>query len=153
MMPSPTVYDYYQVIRQRKPLFLASFVFYIAVIMIVIFTVRPRFRSQAVILPIASTQQSSLMSTDQSLGSLTKLLDISGPYGPTEIIVAILKSRQIASRVIQRENLLPILFEKDWDPEKRKWKIEDPIDIPVLEDGVTRLLKWNVKVIHEKQMP
>jgi uncharacterized protein involved in exopolysaccharide biosynthesis len=43
---------------------------------------------------------------------------------------ALLKSRRLLQRTVAKHDLLPVLFARDWDPEKKAWNVERPEDVP-----------------------
>lgn len=49
--------------------------------------------------------------------------------------VAVLQSESLTQQFIQQHGLLPILFPKKWNPETRRWQVDDPRKIPTLWDG------------------
>ncbi|MBE9526406.1 MAG: hypothetical protein IME94_05465 [Proteobacteria bacterium] len=68
-----------------------------------------------------------------NLGGLASLAGISvGSSSSAEENLAILKSREFLWGVIESENIMPILFQDEWDPIKKRWLKEDPDDQPSL---------------------
>ncbi|HDZ24721.1 MAG TPA: hypothetical protein ENH70_09325 [Desulfobacteraceae bacterium] len=54
-----------------------------------------------------------------------------------EKIVTELNSRKLAAMVIERYDLMPVLFPEAWDSDKNKWKAD--ISPPTLQDGIKAL--------------
>lgn len=52
--------------------------------------------------------------------------------------LAILQSRQLADTFIRKQQLLPVLYAKYWNPESQSWRTSDPDEIPSEEDGYRR---------------
>jgi uncharacterized protein involved in exopolysaccharide biosynthesis len=46
--------------------------------------------------------------------------------------MSFLESRTLKERLISKYGLLPVLYEKLWDPEKKKWLVDDPEDTPTV---------------------
>jgi uncharacterized protein involved in exopolysaccharide biosynthesis len=67
-------------------------------------------------------------------------LNLSGNDHKQESL-AILQSEALAERFIQQNNLLPVLFEKRWDPVGHKWKTTDPEKVPTLWKGYQEFKK------------
>ncbi|MFA6013150.1 MAG: Wzz/FepE/Etk N-terminal domain-containing protein [Desulfobacteraceae bacterium] len=61
------------------------------------------------------------------------------------ILLAILKSETLAERVIKRANLLPHLFPKRWDSEKKEWKTKFDEKVPTEKMGMA-VLKRMIKI-------
>jgi uncharacterized protein involved in exopolysaccharide biosynthesis len=67
------------------------------------------------------------------LGGLVSLAGISGSGGGfRDETIATLKSEILTEQYIRDNNLLPILYAKKWDAQNRKWKTDDPKQIPTL---------------------
>lgn len=105
-----------------------------------------QYSSTATLLPIekkSSGNLSSLMdSVGGGLGMIAAQAGIGG--GAADKFVTILNSRSLTEKVIESENLLPVLFEKEWDFSTKRWK--KPLlhytakrSGPSLQDGVARM--------------
>ena len=82
------------------------------------------------------------------LGSLANLAGISVGGGDTAEATAVLKSRDLARTYIERESLLTLFFERQWDAAQGKWKASDPEDQPDLRDAV-RYWDRKLRNVHE----
>ena len=77
-----------------------------------------------------------------SLGSLGGLGGIVagqlgiGGGGSLEKIEAVLNSRDLSTRIIEKYDLMPILFAENWDAKKHEWLIKQP---PTLQDGLKNI--------------
>lgn len=95
----------------------------------------PIFRAEVLLAPVANDSKAGLGGLASQFGDLAGLVGINlGGSGadPTQEAVATLKSRVLTEAFIKDENLLPVLFENDWDADKKKWKHDNPDDIPTL---------------------
>lgn len=93
----------------------------------------PVFRAEVLLAPVASESKAGLAGLAGQFGDLASLVGINlGSGDLTQEAVAALKSRLLTEAFIKDKNLLPVLFEDDWDAEKKRWKHEDPEDIPTL---------------------
>lgn len=61
------------------------------------------------------------------------------------ILLAILESETLAERVVKSANLLPYLFPKRWDPEKKEWKTKFDEKVPTEKMGMA-VLKRMIKI-------
>ncbi len=145
--------DYYKVIMRHKKM-IAGIVMAVSVIAVVTSLLMAKtFKADAVIIPVSSKGggggMSALSSQFGGLASLAGMSLSSGP-GDAEKLLAILKSRTIVENVINRENLMPILFEKQWDAAANRWKSSDPEKMPDMEMAV-RKMKGAVVISDDKK--
>jgi uncharacterized protein involved in exopolysaccharide biosynthesis len=84
------------------------------------------YRADALLAP--NREVASDVGGGSMLGSLGSIASLSGLLEPGQTItgeaIATLRSRAFLQKFIEDEDLLPILYEKDWDPVRRKWKPE-----------------------------
>ncbi len=97
------------------------------------------YESKAVILPIGG-QKNGMFSAVAQMG-LGGLLGNMGGSSDTGQLVAMLKSRTFAMRIIEKYGLLRVFHKNAWDEEKQRWKEEDPRKQPNVESGVGQLLR------------
>lgn len=109
------------------------------VLAVIVSLVWPKtYRAEAVIMPLGGQKGGGGLSAAVSQMGLGGLLGgIGGASSNSTQIMAILKSRTLAERVIQRYDLLPLLYEGAWDPATSRWI--DAQNPPNLEDAVRRL--------------
>jgi uncharacterized protein involved in exopolysaccharide biosynthesis len=85
----------------------------------------PIYRGEATVVIVEpDASGSSLSGLSGMLGQLGGLVSMSGLGPATERgeYVAMLKSRRLIDSFVQQENLLPVLFAKDWDPVNKRWR-------------------------------
>lgn len=74
-----------------------------------------------------------------------------GGGGTLEKLEVVLKSRALSTRVIEKYDLMPILFPKKWDAVKKAWITKGPKDKPpTLQDGI-KIQKSLLKVNRDKK--
>ncbi|MFA4874507.1 MAG: Wzz/FepE/Etk N-terminal domain-containing protein [bacterium] len=146
--------DYWRVIKKhRKTIYgivMATSVFAVVGSLLMSKT----YKAEAVIIPVSAKSGGAGLSTLASqFGGLASLagMGLPGAAGEGEKIIAILKSRTLTENVINRENLMPILFEKAWDAKAGKWKTDDPEKQPNMEMAVKTLRASVVTVNDIKQ--
>ena len=95
------------------------------------------YRGDVLMASVAMEDESgSIASKLGGLGGLASLAGISLPNaGNTDENLAILTSREFLWRFFEEKNLLPILFEDDWNEGTQKWHEEDPDEQPSLWDA------------------
>jgi len=90
------------------------------------FLMTPQYRATTVLVSASSDRPglgSSISGAMGSLGGLASLAGISVGSGSseTEEALAVLRSRQFTEAFIRDGNLMPVLFYKKWDIQKRQW--------------------------------
>lgn len=110
----------------------------------------PVYRAQAVVVPREDSASGVLgRSIMGQLGGLAGLAGGMLPTGANEAeILATLRSRALVERFIEERDLLPVLFEDDWDAERGTWTETDPRRIPTLRDGF-RVFDRRVRTVQE----
>ncbi|HEX5046064.1 MAG TPA: Wzz/FepE/Etk N-terminal domain-containing protein [Gammaproteobacteria bacterium] len=86
------------------------------------------------------------------LGAVGGLASLAGLALPTDDrsaeARALLESKEFSMEFVRNENLLPVLFEKDWDAEAGRWRTNDPKRIPTELDAY-RLLRDKVRTVSQ----
>ena len=81
-------------------------------------------------------QQSRLAALAGQFSGLVAQLGLGGGITDnTQEAIATLRSRQFIESFIEDYDLLPILFHDLWDPQPRRWIVDDPAEIPSTADG------------------
>lgn len=82
------------------------------------------YRADALLAP--NREVAAELSGAAMLGSLGNIASLSGLLEPeqalTDEAIATLRSRAFLRKFIEDESLLPILYQKKWDPETKNWK-------------------------------
>ncbi len=100
------------------------------------FLMTPVYRA-TVVMVSATTDRSSLSSAlGSALGSLGGIASLAGVgVGANDVAVeealAVMRSRKFTEDFLRDNNLLPVLFDKDWDSAGKKWKVPAD-DIPTM---------------------
>jgi uncharacterized protein involved in exopolysaccharide biosynthesis len=98
------------------------------------------YRADVVLAPVRATSADDLASPLGSLGGLASLAGISVGSSTSEPL-AVLESRDLAREFIEQQNLLPVLFARQWDAKLARWTPTDPKDWPDVRDGVKYLIE------------
>lgn len=109
------------------------------------FAVTPKYRAEVVFSPVSGS--ASFSGGDLgSLGGLAALagLGLGGASKRSDESLEYLRSRQFTREFIERHQLLPLLYAKKWDAQRRAWRA----DPPTISEGVERFSK-NVREITE----
>ena len=141
--------DYLAVLVKRKGLiFSAGFIGGLAAL-IVTFTIPDVYRSQATIMPRPRDEDHGAKISDlQDFVGVTGEIVRFGAWGDIDKFEIMLKSRELTRRVVDRYDLMPDLFEDQWDPLMDGWK-ECPA--PTFQDAY-RLLMGMLKVSRQSNI-
>jgi uncharacterized protein involved in exopolysaccharide biosynthesis len=81
----------------------------------------------------ANGQTGALGGLSSQFQGLAALAGVSGAGDSKKSeILAVLQSESLTEAYIRENDLLPLLFPKQWDPINKKWKISDPEKVPTL---------------------
>ncbi|MGH8223102.1 MAG: Wzz/FepE/Etk N-terminal domain-containing protein [Woeseiaceae bacterium] len=124
--------DLWRVIWAGKWLILSSSVLVALATTIAAFLITPVYRAEVVLAPVAAQRSSSSLATlAGQLGGIATLAGINlGTDESSAEAIAILRSRALTERFIEKNKLLPVLFSEDWDQASGTWHVDDPDDIP-----------------------
>lgn len=117
---------------------IASLFFLSVVASVVVgFLLPKQYKAEAVLLPIEESGMGGLASVLSSspLGSLVGGGALGG--GGSQKLRAVLNSRSVKERVIERLDLMKVFYREAWDSQNQRWR--DPEDPPLLEDAVQTL--------------
>ena len=119
-----------------------------ALALVVSFIITPVYRATVLMVPVEGVDsKSGYGDLVSQLGGLASLAGMSLTNdAQTEEIIATLTSRAFSSKFIIEHDLMPYLFESIWDAENKEWLVDDPDDIPSLNDGFN-LLDSSVRTI------
>lgn len=95
-----------------------------------------RFDASLVMAPVSNSSGNAQLGGLSSLASQFGLSGLAGlaSVGDTKKFesIALLQSEYLTERYIQENDLLPVIYAKRWDSQKKQWKVRDPKDIPTL---------------------
>jgi len=103
----------------------------------------PIYRAQAVIAPPEQKKAGGASAALAAFGGFGA--EIAGSLGVSlggadaNRLEALLKSHRLIERVVEKNQLLPVLFDERWDPVKDQWIVEDPKDVPNIWDAASAL--------------
>jgi uncharacterized protein involved in exopolysaccharide biosynthesis len=142
--------DYVIVLLKYKWL-IFGIVFAAGVAAVIISLMLPNiYRSEATIIP----RQQEKSATSSALSALGALSGIAGEMvglgggGDLDKFEVVLKSRELARRIVEKYKLMPELFEKQWDPLKKEWK-ENPA--PTLQDAYKMVTKKMLAIARDRK--
>jgi uncharacterized protein involved in exopolysaccharide biosynthesis len=93
----------------------------------VAFLATPIYRAEVVAVPVPDQEaRGALSGLSDQLGGLAPLAGINLGGGQDAQAIATLRSRALVAQLIRDENLLPVLYEKLWDKERKAWLSDDP---------------------------
>jgi uncharacterized protein involved in exopolysaccharide biosynthesis len=142
--------DLFMVVVRRKRLII-GLVFLTGVAAVIISLLMTNiYRSEATIAP-RELEQSPGKALTGALGGLGGMVASEfglGGGSDADKIEVLLKSRQLANLVVEKHNLLPILFDKKWDSQKKAW-IETPS--PTIQDAYKLIKDGLLKVTRDRK--
>jgi uncharacterized protein involved in exopolysaccharide biosynthesis len=131
--------DYIIVLLKHKWLIL-GIVFATGIAAVIITLMLPNiYRSEATIIP-RQQEKSATSSALSALGALSGMageLAGLGGGGDVDKFEVVLKSRELARRVVEKYKLMPELFEEEWDPLKKQWR-KNPA--PTMQDAYKAII-------------
>jgi uncharacterized protein involved in exopolysaccharide biosynthesis len=110
---------------------------------------RPVYRAEAVVIPVTSTgdTKSLLSGLGGQLGSLAETAGIGLPKGAdSSESMGVINSWNLVSQYISRENLLPVIYAKRWDAQRKTWIPSFFGKIPTVWLGTKYFIK-NIRTI------
>jgi uncharacterized protein involved in exopolysaccharide biosynthesis len=122
-----------------------------AVAVLIAFLSTPLYKATIVISPVASAPGSGSLggvgNALSQLGGIASLagLGVSGDSRKNESL-AVLKSEELTDQYIKQNDLLPVLFERDWDATHKRWTETRPEKIPTLWKA-NRLFAHSIRTI------
>lgn len=132
------LFEFWQVLLKWKRTIILI-VFFLTLFSVIFSLFLPKvYKAEATVFPVGGTK---------AIGGLAGV--ITGEFiggGITSVgssslqLMAILTSRTLAERVIERYGLLPILYPTLWDQKNQKWLANDPKQKPKMQDIVDNLL-------------
>ena len=148
-----TVREVLVALRDNWVLSLSAILVCIAGAVAIAWLLRPVYRSEVVLAPVSEeSTDATLAGIAGQLGGLATLAGIAPPGADNSAIaVATLKSDILAEEFIRNRNLLPTLFADDWDAQQKRWTIEDPDDVPTLNDAIERFDTKVREVFEDKE--
>jgi uncharacterized protein involved in exopolysaccharide biosynthesis len=108
------------------------------------------YRADVLLAPANTTSADAVAGQLGSLGGLASLVN-KNMGGSASESLAVLESRDLAREFIQQQNLLPVLFARQWDAKSARWTPKDPKDWPDARDGVKYLSEKILTVQDDKK--
>lgn len=99
--------------------------------------IEKKYQATVIISPVSnSTSSGQLGAVNSAISQFSGLASLVGGSAPIDTgrseSLAVLQSEALTERYIQENDLLPILYQKQWDPIGKKWKGTDPGTNPTL---------------------
>ena len=117
--------DILKVVRRRKVLILTTIAFSTLAAAAINLKTPNRYTATATLMPVENNHAGILASVIGSMGGgLGQLASQAGlaSGGTNDKFVTILQARTLSESVINHLNLLPILFDDQWDAQRKSWK-------------------------------
>jgi uncharacterized protein involved in exopolysaccharide biosynthesis len=143
MEPEINLLDFWRILKKRKILFVAT-VFVVTAAAVVFSLVYPvSYQAKASLMPVTSQKMSGLAGLMGGQGGLNILSGLGGGTTVSSQIQAVLSSRTLAERVINKCGLLRRIYDKAWDADRGGWRTgpDGKSMEPPMDDAVDTLLK------------
>ena len=129
--------EFLSLLWARRLLVSTIVVVFVTLAVIAGYVMTPVYRSAALLVPaeVEASGMSSLLGDLGDLGGLAALagLNLGGDGNAAAESIAVLRSRSFTEAFIRDENLLPVLFDGEWDADNGRWRdLDDP---PTMADG------------------
>ncbi|MFQ5642250.1 MAG: Wzz/FepE/Etk N-terminal domain-containing protein [Thiogranum sp.] len=122
--------DYWRMIKSRKRFIVMFTSVIVAVVATLVLLMPAKYTAEVqMVHSQAEVVESSGSSDDRSTR------DSSSSGGSSEEAIAILESRAFTEKFIRDQNLLPVLFAKRWDKERKQWKEDKDTKAPTMWDA------------------
>lgn len=111
----------------------------------------PVYRAEVLLAPISPEQtEGALSGLAGQFGGLVGLAGLSLGSGNDRKVeaVATLKSRALTEAFVRENDLMPVLYKKRWDAERKRWKGNSEKEWPTLWDA-NDLFKKKIRVVEE----
>lgn len=113
---------------------LCSVVLFTSLFVVAALRMTPIYRTSTVLVPAsADGDAGGLGATMRSFADTASLLGLSlggGGRGNPEEALAVLRSREFLEKFILEKDLIPVLFQKEWDTQRKQWKQPDAPPTP-----------------------
>jgi len=159
-MPStthPAAFDIYDFVlmlwKDRLKLMLFTLVGLLAGIAVA-FVLTPIYRAEATVQIRAERAGAGMLEAlAGQFGSLGSLVGaaLGSEQDDRGITLATLQSRTIVQGYIEKNNLLPELYERKWDKSRNQWKRDDPQYVPTSQDGFKKFKEKIFSVSDDKK--
>ena len=117
--------EFIALVLRRRWWVIGAVLFFTAVSAVVVLLITPTYEGSVVLVP-ANTERigESLGGAAGQLGSIASVvgLNLNSRSSTTDEALAILRSRQFTESFISDRNLLPELFARKWDAQRKQWK-------------------------------
>jgi uncharacterized protein involved in exopolysaccharide biosynthesis len=122
-------------LKHKKMIFTVVF---LAGVLAVAYTSRMvnSYRSECTIAPTIQERGAAGLAALGGLGAMVASEVGLNTAGSQEQFEVVLNSRELSNTIVTQHNLLPVLFQKSWDPVKERWTVQKP---PTLQRAYTVL--------------
>jgi hypothetical protein len=108
---------------------------------------KPQYYSEAIIMPKESRKSGAMPAMFSQLGGFGGAVAAELGLGNVSLgrLELVAKSREVTEEVVVENDLLPVIFEGDWDPASKKWKRGGKV--PTIRKGVDEIRRSNLRVV------
>jgi uncharacterized protein involved in exopolysaccharide biosynthesis len=119
--------EYWRVIVKNRKLIGIITAASTLIALLIAFLLPPVYRAEVLLAPVSEDKSEGLSAIANQYGDLAALagINLNPSKDKTAEYIAALKSRSLSVAFIKEENLMPVLFARKWDAEKKQWKSGD----------------------------
>jgi uncharacterized protein involved in exopolysaccharide biosynthesis len=130
--------EHWQVLVEQKKLIGIITAVSTILALLAAFLITPIYRAEVLLAPVTEEKTGALGALAGQFGDLAALTGVSlgNSKDKSAEAIAALKSRSLATAFFKEANVLPVLFPREWDAEKKAWKDKDdaPTDWEAYEE-------------------
>ncbi|MCE5265738.1 MAG: hypothetical protein LLG97_19695 [Deltaproteobacteria bacterium] len=97
------------------------------------------YRSEATLAPTTEEKTGGGLSALGGFGAMIASEVGIGGSGSLDQFEVVLKSRELTKIIVDQYNLMPVIFEDDWDAENKRWKEKEKEKQPNFEDAYKKI--------------
>ena len=125
------------IVLLRHKVMILSVVFLAGIAAVVISLLMPNvYRSEATIAPTTQEKSGGGLAALGGFGAMIAAEVGIGATGSLDQFDVVLKSRDLTNTIIREHNLLPVIFEKSWDPKNGDWKVGEPSSLQKASEAI-----------------
>lgn len=151
-----TIRDFYSFLARNRWLLVAGISIFAGLTLLVAEVLPPKFTTSVTLVPASSSSHGAGLGAIASAASqFSGIASLAGIHigettGTKAVALATLKSRLLLNTYIEKHNLMPVLFPKDWSQHDNHWRFSDAKLDPTLWDA-DQLFDKDIRTITSDQ--
>ncbi len=150
-MEEANLLDYWHILLRRKKLIIGITMGATVIAIIYSLLATKIYKAEATLLPIGGSENMGITALLAQSGVGDLLSSVNSLQTSTPLM-AVLDSRTLGERIIEKFDLMKFFFEDLWDAEKQQWKGDNPGKPPHIEEGLKILRRKHIKFQQEPEL-